>query len=73
MILVLVGDQDDVGLRELVVVCRGLYTEANGIYLYHRTVVIDFHTGVLDARDRHFLTAFGGKLVHLLGGLAAGK
>ena len=73
MILMLVSDQDNVGLGELVVVRSGLYTEAYGINLYLRTVVVDFHTGVLDARNRYFLATLGGKLVHFLSGLAAGK
>ena len=69
----LVGDQDDVGLGELVIVRGGLYTEANRINLYLRTIVVDFHTGVLDARNRYFLATLGGKLVHFLSGLAAGE
>ena len=36
-----------------------------------RAIVVDFDTGVLDARERDFLAAFGGELVHLLRGLAA--
>ena len=66
VVLVLVGDEDDVGLGELVVVRRGLYTEAHRVYLYLRPVVVDSDTGVLDARECHFLAALGGELVHLL-------
>ena len=71
MILVLVGNQDDVGLWKLVVVGGGLHAEANRIDLYLCAVVIDFNTGVLDARERYFLAALGGELVHFLGSLAA--
>ena len=73
MILVLVGNQDDVSLGKLVVVSRGLNTKAYRVNLYLRAVVVDFHTGVLDARNGYFLAALGGKLIHFLRGLAAGK
>ena len=71
MILMLMGNQDDVGLGKLVVVCRGLNTEAYRINLYLRAVVVDFNTGVLDARESYFLAALGGKFIYFLCGLAA--
>ncbi len=73
MILMLMGDEDDVGLRELVVVGSGLYSEAYGVNLDLRAVVVDLDTGVLDARERDFLAVLGGKLVDFLSGLAASE
>ena len=72
VILVLMGDEDDVGLWELVVVCDWCDTGTHGVDLDLRTVIIDFETGVLDARDSYFLAALGGKLIYLLGGIATG-
>ena len=68
VILVFVGDEDDVCLGEGGIVSLWFQPHANGVHLNFHTVVVDFHTGVLDARDGYFLSAFGGKLVHLLSG-----
>ena len=68
MILVLVGDEDDVSLGEGGIVGLGLEPHAHGVYLDLYTVVVDLHTGVLDARDGHFLAALGGELVYFLCG-----
>ena len=72
VVLMLMGDEDDIGLWELVVVCDWCDTGTHGVDLDLRTVIIDFETGVLDARDSYFLAALGGKLVYLLGSVATG-
>ena len=70
VILVLVGDEYDVGLWEGGIVGLGLQPHAYGIHLDLHTIVVDFHTGMLDASDGYFLAALGGKLIHLLCGFA---
>ena len=66
------GDEDDVGFRELVVVSDGSDTCTDGVDLNLRTVVVDFDTGMLDACDGDFLAALGDELIHLLCGVTAG-
>ena len=51
VVLVLMGDKNDVGLGEVEVVGDGLNGVADGIDLYLRAVEVDFKTGVLDARN----------------------
>ena len=65
VVLVLVGDKDDVGLGECGVVGLRLEPRTHGVDLDFDAVEIDFHAGVLDAGDGHFLTALGGELVDL--------
>ena len=66
VVLVLVGDEDDVGLGEGGVVGLGLEPVAHGVYLDLDTVVVDLDTGVLDAGDSDLLAALGCKLIYLL-------
>ena len=72
VVLVLMGDEDDVGLGELGVVGDWCDAGAHRVDLDLRAVVVDFDTGVLDACDGDFLAALGGELIHLLGGIATG-
>ena len=65
VVFMLVGDKDDVGLGEGGVVSFGLEPHAHGVYFDLDAVVVDLHTGVLDAGDGDFLTALGGELVGL--------
>ena len=66
VVVVLVGDEDDVGLGELRVVGLGLHALADGIDLDLHAVVVDLDTGMLDACEAYFLTTIGGELVGLL-------
>ena len=54
VVLVLVGDEDDVGLGEGGVVGLRLEPHANGVYLDLSAVVVDLDAGVLDAGDGDF-------------------
>ena len=65
VVLMLVGDEDDVGLGEGGVVGLRLEPRTHGIDLDLDTVEIDFHAGMLNASDSYFLAALGGELVDL--------
>lgn len=73
MILVLMGDEDDVGLGELIVVGCGLYAKAYRVNLDLCTVVVDFNTGMFDACECDLLATFSGEFVHFLSSLAASE
>ena len=70
VVFVLVGNQDDVGLGESGIIGLWFQPHANGIDLNLYTVIVDLHTGVLNARDLHFLATLRGKLICLLSGKA---
>ena len=66
VVVMLVGDEDDVGLGELRVVGLGFHALADGIDFDLQAVVVDLDTGMLDACEAYFLTTVGGELVGLL-------
>jgi hypothetical protein len=67
MVVMLVGDEDDVGLGIDRVVGHRLRSIGDRVYLYLQTVVLDSHTGVLDARNLYFFTILGSENVSFLG------
>jgi hypothetical protein len=67
MVVMLVGNEDDVGLGIDRVVGHRFRSIGDRIYLYLQTVVLDSHTGVLDARNLYFFTILGSENVSFLG------
>jgi hypothetical protein len=69
VIFMLMGNEDNVGLGEGRIVGFWLKPHTYRIHLNLYTIVVDLHTGMLDAGDGYFFATLGGKFIHFLGSL----
>ena len=72
MVAVLVGDEDEVGLRELGGVVGGLAQSGDRVHLDGQAVVVNLERAVLDEGDGERLAALGLEGFHLVAGGALG-